>query len=174
MGVPLLLGVGEVFPSLTMWSYGICFVMQKSSVYTLWRILQTLDCWYFGSSEAFKQCLEWWVWWKCLLVPGAAAKYSASTHATDPVLWCEEILFQAAIIKIFFCLWCSAHHAVNELLQVVLVQVIPKQIHCAHVQRLQRGLGLSLQRSAQMQQKESKNVSVGQLVREVGVHASTA
>ncbi len=72
------------------------------------------------------------------------------------------------------CLWCSAHHAVNELLQVVLVQVIPKQIHCAHVQRLQRGLGLSLQRSAQMQQKESKNVSVGQLVREAGVHASTA
>jgi hypothetical protein len=46
--------------------------------------------------------LEWWVWWKCLLVPGAAAKYSASTHATDPALWCEEILFQAAIINFFF------------------------------------------------------------------------
>ncbi len=56
----------------------------------------------FGSSEAFKQCLEWWVWWKCLLVPGAAAKYSTSTHTTDPALWCEEILFQAAIIKFFF------------------------------------------------------------------------
>jgi hypothetical protein len=41
-----------------------------------------------------------------MFVPGAAAKYSASTHATDPALWCEEILFQDAIID-FFYLTCS-------------------------------------------------------------------
>ncbi len=86
MDVSLLLGVGEVFPSLTFWSCGICFCDAKKFRIHSIVYVQTLDCWCFGSSEAFIQCLEWWTWWKRLLVPLVVAKYSVATHGTDPAL----------------------------------------------------------------------------------------
>ncbi len=86
MGVSLLLGVGEVIPSLTFWSCGICVCDAKKFRIHSIVYVQTLDCWYFGSSEAFIQCLEWWTWWKRLLVRHVVAEYSVATHGTDPAL----------------------------------------------------------------------------------------
>jgi hypothetical protein len=85
MGVSLLLGVGEVFPSLTFWSCGICFCDAKKFRIHSIVYVQTLDCWCFGSSKAFIQCLEWWTWWKRLLVPQVQ---NIQLQHTEPILHC--------------------------------------------------------------------------------------
>jgi hypothetical protein len=59
MGVPLLLlGVGEVFPSLTMWSCGICFCDAKK--FRIHAVEYTSKRWTVGALEAARPLNSVW------------------------------------------------------------------------------------------------------------------
>jgi hypothetical protein len=90
---------------LTFWSCGICVCDAKKFRIQSIVYAQTLDCWCFGSSEAFIQCLEWWTWWKRLLVPRIVAEYSVATHGTDPALCVRRKgtpCFREKVCRVFY------------------------------------------------------------------------
>ena len=58
MGVSLLLGVGEVFPSLTIWSCGICVCDAKK--FRIHTVSYTSKRWTVGTLETVRSLYSVW------------------------------------------------------------------------------------------------------------------